>query len=51
MVWFSFTVHRLRIPHVPRLCSPGVPDNANSTGLCCAGEHLTKEAIDILYII
>ena len=42
MVWFSFTVHRLRIPHVPRLCSPGVPDNANSTGLCCARKHLTK---------
>ena len=42
MVWFSFTVHRLRIPHVPGPCSPGVPDNANSTGLCCARKHLTK---------
>ena len=43
MVWLSFTVHRLRIPHVSRLCSPGVTDNnANSTGLCCARKHLTK---------
>ena len=37
-----FIDHRLRIPHVSRLCSPGVPDNANSSGLCCARKHLTK---------